>query len=315
MKVYGYKLDLLDRLAHGGFGTIYKGTDASGKDVAVKALSKSTPRLASRESVMAWYMTSMNHPNIVKHYDVKSWESEMFIFMEYCPHRDLGTFSRQCGLSEWQHLEVMNQLAEAVKYIHKKGIVHRDIKPSNILVSNDNPVVVKLADFGLSNLLDLDQSSESEDICSHSSEFHAEDCKNDSHMSSVVGTPVFMAPELFTKDEQGRVRYNISVDIFACGLTYLTIVQGCARLTPRLETPHNESELSMPIGLVLAERLKKGISRLDVVNTDRTDTISKEIRKLIQRMTRVSPKGRLTADEVVKDLTAIKMQVITVIFF
>ena len=319
VNVYGYKLDFLNDLGRGAFGTIYKGTDASGKDVAAKAIlkKKSTFTTAAKESIMAWHMMiNTNHPNVVKHYDVKSWESKVFIFMEYCPHGDLVTFSKQCKLPEWQHLEVMNQLAEAVKYIHKKGIVHRDIKPSNILVSNENPVVVKLADFGLSKLLDLEQSSVSEDICSRSSEFHAEDCKKDAHMSSVVGTTIFRAPELFPKDAQCRVQYSSSIDIFASGLTYLYIVQGCAS-PPRLETPLHESELRMPIGLVLAERFRKGISHLDVVNTDRTDSISEQgrlIRKLIQRMTRMSPEERLTADEVVRDLTAITMQVIIVIF-
>ena len=128
----------------------------------------------------------------------------------------------------------MIQIALGVEYLHKNNIIHRDIKPSNILISNDNPVIIKLTDFDFSKFL--------EDNC------------DTSLMTTNVGTPAFKAPEFFLRTDERKIQYHRNVDIYALGLTFLAMIQQSKGLVPQIETPVDDSELYLPIGRLIAER-------------------------------------------------------------
>jgi serine/threonine protein kinase len=98
-------------------------------------------------------------PNIVKYIEHIDWEEYLYIIMEYIPGGDLGSLINRNGpLSELEVKMMATQLLSALGYLHEKGITHRDVKPDNILIYNRNQLVVKLTDFGLSKMVDSEET-------------------------------------------------------------------------------------------------------------------------------------------------------------
>ena len=286
-KLGNYVIDFLNEIGRGAFGTVYMATDAEGKKVAVK-------RIGRNGKAKTTHSKDLEHPNIVRIFEVIEHKSAVFMFMEFCPHGDLRSFFFRQKLSEQQKLHVTIQIAEGVEYLHKNDIVHRDIKPSNILIHSDIPLLAKLGDFGLSRALEEYEPST---------------------MSSNVGTASFKAPEFFMQNGQRKIGYHRNVDIWALGLTFLALIQENRGLVPQIETPLDDSELYAPIGQLIAERIKYSVKPLAVVAEDATiDSLdvenitvdhTKEVRRLVQGMTHHIPQRRCRATEVIKLLCII----------
>ena len=285
-----YTINLASHIGCGAMGVIHPATDAAGIKGAAKRICGKDSRKMKKVAEDLNKLLLLDHQNIVKFYDVNQDKSTIWIFMEFCPHQDLGEFFSKRKLTERQKLDIMIQIAEGIEYLHRRNIIHRDIKPSNILISNDNPIVVKLTDFDFSKFLE--------------EEFDT------SLMTTNVGTPAFKAPEFFLRNERRKIEYHRKVDIYALGLTFLALIQGSKGLVPRTETPNDISELHAPIGRLIAERIKYHKKPLTVVPKDhskdrmtlfegkRSDSTlvpsdpqkvmsdeSKEIRKLIRGVT------------------------------
>ena len=307
MKVGEYTINLASHIGSGAMGVIHPATDAAGIKVAAKRICGKDPRKMKKVAEDLNKLLLLDHQNIVKFYDVYQDQSTIWIFMEFCPHQDLGDFLSKRKVTNRQKLDIMIQIAEGIDYLQRRNIIHRDIKPSNILISNDNPIVVKLTDFDFSKFL--------------------EDDFDTSLMTTNVGTPAFKAPEFFLRNEQRKIEYHRNVDIYALGLTFLALIQGNKGLVPQIETPNDVSELHAPIGRLIAERIKYDKKPLTVIPKDhgkdrmklfkgkRADSASavnepqkvmseesKEIRKLIRGMTCPVPKDRLSAVQVLQDL-------------
>lgn len=132
--------------------------------------------------------------------------------MEYVPLGDLGKLVMDNGSIREQHVKMMaNQLIDALGYLHEKRITHRDVKPDNILIQSLTPLVVKLTDFGLSKMIETEQT----------------------FLKTFCGTLLYCAPEVYNEyasyDDQGRKtqrknqrvvdkeRYDHAVDIWSLG--------------------------------------------------------------------------------------------------
>ena len=86
-------------------------------------------------------------------------------------------------------------------------------------------------------------------------------------MNSNVGTLAFKAPEFFNR-VGGKLKYHKNVDIFAAGLTFLSMIQvkdHRKKLIPHIETPRDDSEMHNPIGQLIAERIKYNVPELNIV--------------------------------------------------
>lgn len=132
--------------------------------------------------------------------------------MEYVPGGDLGSLIQQeRPLNEEAVKTMARQLIGALDYLHQHNITHRDVKPDNILISSQQPFVVKLTDFGLSKMVDSEQT----------------------FLTTFCGTLLYCAPEVYTEfeeyDEFGHrnprnrqrrprgQRYDHAVDIWSLG--------------------------------------------------------------------------------------------------
>lgn len=263
--VFGYKVNLMEELGRGAFGTVYKGYTKNDFVVAIKKVSTVTredKRKASTEAVKFHYLKDkllQQNKYITKIDDVKYFKEAVWIVMEYCDLGDLNKFYKTYThmFKEMEvKVQLMRQIIDGIAFLHSRNIVHRDIKPGNILVKStqNGYAVIKLGDFGLSKILDPD-------------------CLT-SAMSSNVGTLVYKAPEFWNKKPNDRVRYHRNVDVYAAGLTFTAILQAIPgfSLMPKAEGSLQYSETIMPIGLAAFSRTINKQGSFNVVESGRNDS-------------------------------------------
>ena len=193
------------RLGRGGMGEVFLATDmALDRPVAVKVLAREIAEDAAfRERFIreARAQARINHPNICHIYFIGEQEGRMFFAMEYVEGENLGQRVERAGkLPYGEALDLVRQAAAGLAEAHRHGFTHRDVKPSNLLV--DRHGVVKVADFGLV------KDAARGDVA-------------DTGSTSIVGTPLFMAPE----QARGEA-VDFRSDIYALGVTLHTLVAG-----------------------------------------------------------------------------------------
>lgn len=158
------RLQLLNVLGAGSFGTIYRAHDRTCRSRRPAFLAVKVLPLADRNSRRGIYLWReiryhrhvSGHPNILKLHRVVRDRRFLYIVLDYCPGGDMFRFvARKHTLARNDALikRLFLQLIDAVHACHQKGIYHRDLKPENILVSKDLTQIY-LGDFGLSTKTD-----------------------------------------------------------------------------------------------------------------------------------------------------------------
>lgn len=206
-----YSMDRL--ISKGAFARVVLGKDLhTGEPVAIKLIEKSNAPPSERkyfEREMK-IMQQVSHPNIVQCYDVFDNRLRTRIVMEYISGGTLGdVLANHSGpLSESCSKQLMRDILEGVEYLHEHGTIHRDLKPDNCLLATDQPPYgpVKLSDFGLSNMFNQSNTR----------------CLLDETLvlTSAVGSPGFVAPEIFESC------YGTAVDIWSCGVILYMMLSG-----------------------------------------------------------------------------------------
>ena len=156
------KYKLLDHLGTGGMSQVYLAEHVlMQRRVAIKVLPKArvddTSYLARfhREAQAA---AALDHPNIVRAYDVDNDGDIHYLVMEYVEGRDLQQMVKQDGPMDYASAaEYIRQAAEGLAHAHQSGLIHRDVKPANLLVDRKN--VVKVLDLGLARFTDEERAS------------------------------------------------------------------------------------------------------------------------------------------------------------
>ena len=144
---------ILNEIGRGATGTVHLARNVNTQQiVCVKIMEK---ELMNSEENLHFFkrevsiLSGLDHPNIVKYYDLLEDSTYYFLFMEYCQGESLQkAIDRPGNLSENYIITVFRQLLSALQYLHETGIGHRDLKPENIIIGPSN--AVKLVDFGLS---------------------------------------------------------------------------------------------------------------------------------------------------------------------
>ena len=171
---------IIGELGRGAMGVVYKAQDpAIGRMIAVKSihlgeLTDETERERLRERLFREAQSAgiLSHPGIVTIYDIAEEGGLAYIFMELVNGPALDKMLRAEQTPDKETLlSILRQVAAALDYAHKKGIVHRDIKPANIMVHEDG--TAKVTDFGVAKIVSQQMTQ----------------------AGTIMGTPSYMSPE------------------------------------------------------------------------------------------------------------------------
>jgi serine/threonine protein kinase len=191
-------------LGRGAMGTVYRALDpVLQRTVAIKTLNPDLPddvvaEIKARFVREARSAGQLNHPNIVTVYDVGVADGVAFIAMEHLEGRSVRQLLDSAEpLSYETTIDIVSQVAEALDYAGRFGIVHRDTKPANIMVSTAG--VAKLTDFGLAHVPSSTMTQK----------------------GSILGSPKYMSPEQVQEQAlDGRA------DIFSLGVVLYEMLTG-----------------------------------------------------------------------------------------
>jgi eukaryotic-like serine/threonine-protein kinase len=150
--------ELLEEIAHGGMGVVYKARQVSlDRLVAVKMILAgpyATEEFIQRFRAEAQAAARLQHPNIVAIHEVGVHEGQHYFSMDYVEGRSLAALVREGPLPPARAARYVRVIAEAIHYAHQQGVLHRDLKPSNVLIdAQDQP---RITDFGLAKQLHAD---------------------------------------------------------------------------------------------------------------------------------------------------------------
>ncbi|CAA0825137.1 Unknown protein [Striga hermonthica] len=194
-----------NKLGKGGFGPVYKGVLANGKEIAVKRLSKASGQGMEEFTNEVLLISKLQHKNLVRLLGCSVENNEKMLIYEYMPNKSLDVilFDASQEVLDWgKRFNIIHGICRGLLYLHRDSrlkIIHRDLKPSNILLDNNwNP---KISDFGMARILGGKQD----------------------HVNTirVVGTYGYMAPEYAIEG-----RFSEKSDVFSFGVLMLEIASG-----------------------------------------------------------------------------------------
>uniref|UniRef100_A0A3B4U573 MAP/microtubule affinity-regulating kinase 3 n=1 Tax=Seriola dumerili TaxID=41447 RepID=A0A3B4U573_SERDU len=192
---------LLKTIGKGNFAKVKLARHVlTGREVAVKIIDKTQLNPTSLQKLFreVRIMKILNHPNIVKLFEVIETEKTLYLVMEYASGGEVFDYLVAHGrMKEKEARAKFRQIVSAVQYCHQRRIVHRDLKAENLLLDAD--MNIKIADFGFSNEFTVG-----------------------SKLDTFCGSPPYAAPELF----QGKKYDGPEVDVWSLGVILYTLVSG-----------------------------------------------------------------------------------------
>src|SRR5687768_4339878 len=208
------RYEIRSKLGAGGMGEVYQGRDTQlGRDVAVKVLPTSVstdPDRLRRFEQEACAASALNHPNILIVHDIGVHDGTTYVVSELLEGETLRRCIGGTPLGQRRAIDYALQIANGLAAAHDKGIVHRDLKPDNIFITNDGRV--KILDFGLAKLTQLDGNQSQTDVPTR---------RVDTDPGVVMGTVGYMSPEQL----KGRV-IDQRADIFSFGAILYEMLSG-----------------------------------------------------------------------------------------
>ncbi|WMV07013.1 hypothetical protein MTR67_000398 [Solanum verrucosum] len=224
--------DEANKLGQGGFGTVYKGVLADGREIAVKRLFFNNKHTAADFYNEVNIISSVQHKNLTRLLGCSCSGTENLLVYELLPNQSLDRFIfdpiKGKALNWKKRFEIIIGTAEGLVYLHENTetrIIHRDIKASNILL--DSRLRAKIADFGLARSFQEDKS----------------------HISTVIaGTLGYMAPEYLA-----RGQLTEKADVYSFGVLLLEIVTG------RQNNKRKNAEYTVSLVSDVWEHFQRGI--------------------------------------------------------
>ncbi|MYW28723.1 serine/threonine-protein kinase [Streptomyces sp. SID2119] len=203
------RYELLEPIGSGGMGEVWKAHDRRlRRFVAVKGLLDRNAMTAGTQAAAmqrarreAEAIAKIEHPNVVTVHDQVETDNQVWIVMKLLEARSLADLLRsERVLAIPRAADIGLQILQGLRAVHAASVVHRDVKPGNVLVREDGTAI--LVDFGIATFEGAAQVTRS---------------------GSVIGTPPYLAPELFTPGSPGPAPAS---DLWALGITLYEMVEG-----------------------------------------------------------------------------------------
>lgn len=213
---------VIGKIGEGSFGRVYKvKSRANDEIVALKLITKCgrSQRELTNLRKECEIQRRLFHPNIIKMLDSFETDNEIAVVTEFAYQDLYKTLAKAGYLREEKAAKIICDLISALYYLHSNRVIHRDLKPQNVLLSEDG--VAKLCDFGFAR--------------SMSTGTHV--------LTSIKGTPLYMAPELMEESP-----YDHNVDLWSLGCIAYEMLVG--------SPPFNTTSLLHLISLIRNESIK-----------------------------------------------------------
>ena len=261
--------EILQILGKGSYGFVAKIRSLKNKKIyAMKQIdlskvgSDKERQLCKQEISL---LEQLNHSNINKYYKTIIKNDCLYIIMEFMDNGDISGFINahkkfKKPVREEEVWNILLQCMNALSYIHKKKIIHRDIKPANLFMTNDK--TIKIGDFGVSAKMESLKTS-------------VRGAGENEFTGTIVGTPVFMSPEMLNNDD-----YDQKTDVYSMGCA---IFELCYFQPPRKAIP------SQIPGLIIFQ---------DLPIKENNNYYSKQLNDIIKLMIEVKPEKRPSSEEI-----------------
>jgi class 3 adenylate cyclase/tetratricopeptide (TPR) repeat protein/tRNA A-37 threonylcarbamoyl transferase component Bud32 len=200
--------EVLEEIGKGGMATVYRARQASvDRDVAIKIIKgsiKDDHDAVQRFQREAKVIARLEHPHILPIYDFDGAHEPPYIVMRYLDGGTLKDVMKQGLLPLPEVAYLMQQIASALDYAHKQGIVHRDIKPSNIMIDREGNAFV--SDLGIARITGGGDAQR----------------KGITMSGAIIGTPEYMSPE----QAMGLTDVDYRADIYSLGVMLYEMLTG-----------------------------------------------------------------------------------------
>jgi predicted Ser/Thr protein kinase len=205
-KALGQQYEIARLLGRGGMGAVYLATEAAlEREVAIKVLPPdrgATQESRDRFRREARTAAKLSHPNIVPLYTFGDVDGTLYFVMGYVKGESLAArLKREGRLAVEEARRILIEIADALDYAHKLGVIHRDIKPDNVLIEVDTGRAL-LTDFGIAKAVGAGQTM--------------------TELGSVLGTPQYMSPE----QAQGKADIDHRTDLYSLGAMGYAMLAG-----------------------------------------------------------------------------------------
>ncbi|MDH5287053.1 MAG: protein kinase [Betaproteobacteria bacterium] len=259
------RYQLIEIVGEGAMARVYKAYDPEiNRTLAVKLLKA---QLASDDQYRLRFLREakgagiLSHPNIVTIYDVGVDGEHPYIAEELVEGATLADVMRSGRkLSPREIVDIGIQLARALDYAHRKGIVHRDVKPGNIMLLS-NTTTVKVADFGICR---IDAAGDQTDLTQHTA------------LGDVLGTPNYMSPE-----QVMGLKVDARSDLFSAGVVLYKLVTGALPF---------EGDSIITVAVKIAQSEPPSVDKL-------AHDVPASLRRVIERALKKSPDKRFQTGE------------------
>jgi eukaryotic-like serine/threonine-protein kinase len=200
------EFELLNEIAHGGMGTVYKARHKRlDRVVALKTiepeLARPSDEMVSRLRQEAKLVAALDHPNIVPLYEIGERGGYPYLVFKLVPCGDLERHARRLSRNPRAAARVVAKVARTVHYAHRQGVLHCDLKPSNILL--DPQGAPHVTDFGLARCVGTESGL--------------------SRTGLAIGTLAYMAPEQVLGC---RREMTVAVDVYGLGAVLYKLLAG-----------------------------------------------------------------------------------------
>ena len=268
-----------DKLGEGTFGTVIKAKHKlTGEFVAIKILRKNNLIFKEDLKNEALILRGLDHPNIIKIFELYDTETDFYIVQELCNGGDLFCkIHEEGGQSEITTGIIIFQILSAVNYLHERKLMHRDLKLENILIDDSkysNNIYIKIIDFG-------------------TAKFYSKNKENE-----IIGTPFYIAPEVL------KGNYTEKCDSWSIGVILYTILTGKLPFggTSKLEVYSNIKsglyDMTIYPFNIVSKEIKDLIKNLLLLNPDKRISVKEALEHNFFKKFKIKEKlSKLTTDK------------------